>query len=99
MMNMRNRILYVIMLTCGLNAVMLLSGCSSLRVNPDSGDFAYCRLGNQKITGLTINRLDDGTIEVNLESQTAENNETIEAVLSAAVQAAVQAAVKSQGGI
>ena len=54
--------------------------CSTFGYNPETHEFWYARLGNQEIKGLTIKILPDGSIEISLDSQSADD-ESLQEIL------------------
>jgi hypothetical protein len=59
--------------------VVVIAGCAKLSVDPDTNAFTYVRLGDQHISGLTIDKTETG-VKVTLEGQASEATALSEAM-------------------
>jgi hypothetical protein len=50
----------------------LFCGCVTAKYNPKTGEILYQRIGDQKVSGVIVERSPDGAVSVLIESQQSE---------------------------
>lgn len=66
-----------------------LSGCVSVKYESSKGDkFVYNRFGNQKLTGLSASKKDDGSIDLQVETAESTRDKELYSLINRALSVA-----------
>ena len=63
-----------------LAVALITAGCASVNFNPETGEVAYTRIGDQHIQGFSASKKADGGYTVKLDSQQSQAEALVELI-------------------